>query len=119
MWSRALTAALLLTMFGAGMGSDAEANGVSAAKPAIAMTDASPLIRVRGVPRDAEFTPLQFGDWIRCDWPGGKGQRCAPGRSPTTRLNASSESFRLADADGNGRVTTTELADFLASGTRD
>lgn len=78
-----------------------------------AIVDDQPLARIRGIPRTVELTPKQFGSWMRTMWRNGKPTRTAAAKgaaSPPAMI----DEFRIADADGNGRVTKDELADYLA-----
>jgi hypothetical protein len=109
MWKPGLIACLMI----ATLGSAAEARKPSRKAPPVQWTDSKPLIRIPGVPRTAQLTPLQFGDFVRKDWRKGQARRYALNQSPTVRLNTMSEDFRLADADGDGRVSGIELADYL------
>lgn len=86
--------------------------GYAAAEPR-AVVDDQPLARIRGVPRSIELTPKQFGHWMRTMWRNGKPTRTAAAKGAATPP-AMTDEFRLADADGNGRVTKDELADYLA-----
>jgi len=83
-----------------------------------ATADDRPLTRIRGVPRDVELTPHQFGHWMSTVWRGGKPTRTAASQGAAEPATMAEE-FNMADADGNGRITKEELADYLARpGTR-
>jgi len=86
-----------------------------AAKPVApaAITSDEPPTRIRGVPLDARLTKEQFSGWMRTVWRKGKDRRYAAiGSAAAPRTT--SEEFDRADANGDGRITKEELADYLA-----
>jgi hypothetical protein len=75
-----------------------------------------PVARIRGQNDATGLAPLAFGQWLaahsRFALPGHSSFRLTS--SPTRLLNRTSTYFAMADADGDGRVSATELADFLS-----
>ncbi|RVT94596.1 EF-hand domain-containing protein [Sphingomonas crocodyli] len=104
-----------------GLGNSASVDARKAKRPPAhsARADSSPMVRIRGVAADGEMTPLQFAQWLKRQPPdlltatGMPGLRRVSMR--TELLNRTSDEFREADADGNGRVSPGEIADLLAS----
>ncbi|WP_149523672.1 EF-hand domain-containing protein [Sphingomonas montanisoli] len=84
-----------------------------------ARADSNPMVRIRGVSGNAELTPLQFAQWLQLQPPGlleATGIASLHRVSMRTQLlNRTSDEFREADTDGNGRVSAREIATFLAS----
>ncbi len=82
------------------------------ARAPVAKSDADPITRIRGVPRTVELNPEQFAGWMRTVWRHGKSAKYAAAGMEAPPTPA--EEFRLADTNRDGRVTRSELADYLA-----
>jgi hypothetical protein len=84
---------------------------------AIGATDHLPKVRIRGVEDPAGMTPLVFARWINrhpAVVASGGDHGLLLLASSTGLLNRTALSFAAADADGDGRVSAIELADFVA-----
>lgn len=80
----------------------------------VAIADAEPRTRIRGVQGPDGLTPLEFANWLNAH------PRLATETpeirrvwAPTRLLNRAAQHFTAADRNRDGRVSSDELADFV------
>ena len=102
-----------------GLSAPADARKAKRAPTHTAYADSPPLARIRGVAADRELTPLEFAQWLKRqprDLLAATGVAGLHRVSMRTQLlNRTSDEFREADVDGNGRVSAEEIAGLISS----
>ena len=119
MW-RSLSALMsVASMIALGLSAPADARKAKQPPAHRAYADSSPPVRIRGVAADQELTPLEFAQWLKRqprDLLAATGVAGLHRVSMRTELlNRTSDEFREADMDGNGRVSAEEIASLIAS----